>query len=290
MTKLYIYISILFILICSLVGVSFAQFWQVSQVLKQSGFSSIFQNADGVFVFDCKSECLVVIWEMRSKSLLTLQGQLQGQGSIGYGFLVGQQVIPWEFVEVGATLKKDWIFKNSPYFSHLLADTQIVLIVQGQVSTENLTVKIGNLTLGKRLVQMREDFKSYEGLTVYSINLRYGQKLLGTSVVVYAYWISGIGLVILVLRRKAKLQNVLLLFGAVFLILTVRNTVDYVHIVRDEARGMQEQSFPVLGDMYDFVKGVREKLGLDNPSVLQTPSPRSGVSPLSGGTSMESSI
>ncbi|MDR0651134.1 MAG: hypothetical protein LBG59_07245 [Candidatus Peribacteria bacterium] len=72
----------------------------------------------------------------------------------------------------------------------------------------------------------------------------------------------------LALKRKLKLQNVLLLFGTVFLLLTIRNTREYGHIVVDEWKGFSttpstEAHFPVVDDLYPFMHGVRETLELD---------------------------
>jgi hypothetical protein len=160
-------------------------------------------------------------------------------------------------------VEKEWLFSDSPYFSQIPKDAQIIFIVQGALQAERMNIAVKGLNTFQKLPYWWSDFLTYEPLTVYSINLRYGQKLLGTSIVQRAYWISIIGLVVLIIRRKAKLQNVLLVFGTVFLFLTIRNTRDYGHIVVDEIKGFKNQNFPVVGEMYEFVKGGRAVLGLD---------------------------
>ncbi|MDR0370151.1 MAG: hypothetical protein LBH96_06810 [Candidatus Peribacteria bacterium] len=45
--------------------------------------------------------------------------------------------------------------------------------------------------------------------------------------------------------------------------MTIRNTRDYGHIVIDEIQGFKNQTFPVVGEMYEFVKEGRANLGLD---------------------------
>jgi hypothetical protein len=40
----------------------------------------------------------------------------------------------------------------------------------------------------------------------------------------------------------------------------MRQTREYGHIVIDEIKGMKNQNFPVVGDMYEFVKEAREQI------------------------------
>jgi hypothetical protein len=118
------------------------------------------------------------------KDTFQLKGNLQGNGIIGYGFLIGQQVIPGEIIEISsALLDQEWLFSRSPYFSQIPPDAEIVLIVQGSIQAEALTVKMKTLNLFQKVKWGWKDFREYEPLTVYSINLRYGQKILGTCVV-----------------------------------------------------------------------------------------------------------
>lgn len=78
------------------------------------------------------------------------------------------------------------------------------------MNTENIEMELGTLNFKKKFFQGRSDFLTDEPLTVYSINLRYGQKILGISVMKYVYRIAIIALMVLFLRKKSNLQNVFL--------------------------------------------------------------------------------
>lgn len=61
--------------------------------LLQQGFTSYSQNADDSFSFSCGSECFASLGVMGKSESLTLNGKIQGNGIIGYGFLFGEQFV-----------------------------------------------------------------------------------------------------------------------------------------------------------------------------------------------------
>jgi hypothetical protein len=186
-------------------------FAQTPPIPLQQGFS-VYQNHSGSVNFSCQSECLAVLDKFSGKDVLHIKGEVQGNGTLGYGFLVGQQVIPGEFIEVSSPfVDEERLFSHASYFSQIPKDAQIVLIVQGSLQAEALTLKVKGLNAFQKVKWGWKDFLEYEPLTVYSINLRYGQKILGTSIIQWGYRISIIGIIVLAVRRKATLQNVLLL-------------------------------------------------------------------------------
>ena len=66
---------------------------------QQQGFAQ-FQELDGNINFVCTGQCFALIGPIAGSDYISLNGNLQGNGSIGYGFLVGQQIAPADTIQV----------------------------------------------------------------------------------------------------------------------------------------------------------------------------------------------
>ncbi|HBB03992.1 TPA: hypothetical protein DCZ39_03800 [Patescibacteria group bacterium] len=66
---------------------------------EQQGFSQ-FQELDGNIDFTCTGQCFALLGPLAGSDYVSLKGALQGDGAIGYGFVVGQQVVPGETVQI----------------------------------------------------------------------------------------------------------------------------------------------------------------------------------------------
>gem|GEM_PF-1699554 len=60
---------------------------------QQQGFGQ-FQEFDGNMNFFCTGQCFALIGPMAGSDSLILNGTFQGNGIVGYGFLMGQQIAP----------------------------------------------------------------------------------------------------------------------------------------------------------------------------------------------------
>ncbi|MDR0651135.1 MAG: hypothetical protein LBG59_07250 [Candidatus Peribacteria bacterium] len=129
-------------------AISFAQ---TSSPVLQQGFS-VYQVTDEGARFSCQSECLVVLDKFSGKDILSIQGEIQGNGVLGYGFLVGQQVIPGETMQISSMmLRQEWLFSRAPYIAQIPKDAQIVLIIQGSLQAEALRVDVRGLNFFQKL-------------------------------------------------------------------------------------------------------------------------------------------
>lgn len=76
-------------LLLLLVFVAFPSFAQY----QQQGFAQ-FQALDGNMQFVCEEQCFALIGPIAGSDTVTLQGNFEGNGIVGYGFVVGQQIVP----------------------------------------------------------------------------------------------------------------------------------------------------------------------------------------------------
>ena len=72
---------------------------QQQQPEQQQGFAQ-FQELDGTINFDCTGQCFALIGPLAGSDYISLNGTLQENGVVGYGFVVGQQIIPGDTVQV----------------------------------------------------------------------------------------------------------------------------------------------------------------------------------------------
>jgi len=76
-------------------------------------------------------------------------------------------------------------FSELQFFSQIPKEAQVVLIVQGKVSGSEVKAKLKYLSFFEKFDQAWKDFWKMEPMTPYTINLRYGVKILGSSIVQY---------------------------------------------------------------------------------------------------------
>lgn len=133
--------------------------------------------------FNCKKQCFIILWGMGQSEYIKLRGQISGSGSIGYGFLNGQQIIPGEFRSVTSrmTMNDKILFSNNQYFSQIPKELPIVIVISGEVASDNIAMNLWNLTFGETIVRSWNQFFKTENLAQYSINLLYGYSVWETS-------------------------------------------------------------------------------------------------------------
>lgn len=239
---------------------------------QQQGFSQYQENFWSVN-FVCAWQCVMLVGQTDQYDMITANWQLSGQGFLGYWFLVGQQIIPWETMQINGNgiVAQDFIFARSQTFSQIPANSQIVIILEGNI---NGTIKpsLDVLGGGQKIAMAWNDFREMETLTPYSINLRYGVKLLWTSIVQYGYWIFIlVALYILVFakrRKEQKYQRIFFWGIGIFLFIGARNLISYTRIVDQWLKNYTQsigdnKTFFDLWDYIVFTDKVRKELKLD---------------------------
>lgn len=137
---------------------------------QQQGFSSYQENGSTVD-FVCTSQCVLVLDEWAGTDALHIAGQIQGQGTIGYGFLVGQQIAPGWSIEVrDGILDTDFSVSDSPMFAQLPSTYSIVLLVQGNIQASQVSFKASSYSLFQNIAQWFSQALAYKEYNPRTIN------------------------------------------------------------------------------------------------------------------------
>lgn len=245
---------------------SFAQY-------QQQWFSQ-FQSLDGNIDFVCTGQCFALIGPVAWSDYALFRGTLQGEGVVGYGFLVGQQIVPGETVQVNGetSVNQQFSFNALSFYAQLPAEAQLVLIAQGNVTGMSVWLEAWFMTFYNKIGQWWKDFWKMEPLTPYSINLRYGAKILWTSIVQYGYWIFFFVALYLLFfakwNKEKKYRSIFFLGIGIFLFIGMRNIITYTSIVDQwlnsyTNQSLDDKTFFDLWDYIVFTDKIRKTLDLD---------------------------
>jgi len=240
----------------------------------QQQWFSQFQELDGNMNFVCDSQCFALVGPMWSSDYFTLRGTLQGIGAIGYGFVVGQQIIPGETIQINwmSTSDQQFSFSKSPYYSQVPKEAQLVIMVQGNVVGSQMHVALGFMDFYQKIGQWWKDFRQMETLTPYSINLRYWVKILWTSVIQYGYrifiLIAAYILFFVKWDKDKKFRKIFFLGIGIFLFIGIRNLITYIWIVDQGIKSYTNQFLDnkIYFDLWDYISftdKIRKELNLD---------------------------
>ena len=121
---------------------------------------------------------------------------------VGYGFVVGQQIVPGENVQINGTTTVDqqFSFSKLPMYAQIPQDAQIVFIVQGMIEGNQMAVNLGFMDFYQKVGQGWKDFWTLDTFKPYTINFLYGPKMFGKSANSLFYWVFVIGVVILLFK------------------------------------------------------------------------------------------
>lgn len=220
--------------------------------------------------FACENQCIVVLWTLGSNDYLNLQGTVEGQGTIGFWFLIGEQVAPGPMMNVQWQGKIDqkFSFSEVQFISQIPKEAQVVLLVQGKVKGNEVVANLRYLSFFEKFDQAWKDFWKMEPMTPYTINLRYGVKMLGTSIVQYWYILFILAAVYIWLftkKNKEHKQQAILFFGiGIFLFIGLRNLITDFTIVQQWVKWYTTNKMLFdLNDYIPFTDQIRKKLDLD---------------------------
>lgn len=238
---------------------------------QQQGFTT-YAETGGTISFSCTTQCFILLWPLGSNQLLALKGTMQWGGQIGYGFLVGQQIYPGEMLLANGSVNSSFVFPRHQLFSKLdKQQTQIALVVNGNVQTTDLTIDFWKLFFSEKVAMMWTDFRTNEPLRPYSINLRYGIKLLWTPLFIMMYWLFALGVVAIFFTNRSgeKKRSAIFLFACVLLVLfslrNIWNRTDWTitWFTTYVAPETDQKTFFDLGDYPVFIQKMRTALSLD---------------------------
>ncbi|MFZ2150418.1 MAG: hypothetical protein WAZ12_04570 [Candidatus Absconditicoccaceae bacterium] len=259
--------KIIFILIglVSFIGFSFAY--------QQQGFDN-YNELNGSLNFQCSTQCFILIGPVVQNDFININGNLQGNGILGYGFLVGEQIYPGETIQIngGGNIDQKFVLSNAKVYGQMNGDAQLVLLLQGNIIGDQVIINGGIMDIFDNIGLLWNHFRKIEPLTPYSINLRYGIQLFGTSIVKLGYImfiVFSLWLFLFSGYKKEKKHAKLLYLGlGLFLFIGARNLITYTNITYEGLKNytfqsIDNKSFFDLGDYIVFTDKIRKNLNLD---------------------------
>lgn len=241
---------------------------------QQQGFAQ-FQELDGNMDFACTGQCFALIGSPAGADYISLNGTMQGNGSVWYGFVAWQQIVPGETfpIDWSTAIDKQFSFSALPFYSQIPKTAQVVFIVQWMIAWNQVYAGLGFMNSYQKIWQWWKDFWKMETLTPYSINLRYGVKILWVSLLKYGYWLFFFAALYILLfvkwDSKIKFRKICFRGLGIFLFIGIRNLITYTWIVDQWIQtyvtpSMDKKTFFDLWDYIPFTDKIRKALYLDS--------------------------
>lgn len=230
-------------------------------------FDSYTENGNSI-TFSCSNQCVLILGEKSKNDMIKISG-LKGDGDAVAGVMGTNQFYP--ITNKKASENPSFIV-NSLNGQAIPSNAPVALVFQGKVSATNASILFTQSNIVDKIGQIRSDFRANEPMTFYSINLRYGVKLLGTPIVVIWYWVFFLGLIILYVKKRFNVKNTLYLALSIFMIIAIKNLIATSAITID---GLQTYSFANsgskvyanLGDNYEFMSLARKAMKIDDQQI-----------------------
>jgi hypothetical protein len=229
---------------------------------QNQGFES--WSEQGGINFSCKTQCLIDLGMKGTNNLFQISG-VEWNGTIIVGNISNGQLIPIASSPVKNGRAK--LFVDSYGGQDLPEQLPLVMIIDGNMTATNGSISSMKANGIDKIKIGWNSFWTNEGQTFYGINLRYGAKRGDTSVVVIWYWIFFLGLIVLYFRNKLNMKNTLYLGVSLFLIIAIRNQIDYSNTTLDNLKSYTfaeewKKTYGNLGDFYEFITQSREAIGI----------------------------
>lgn len=236
---------------------------------QQQGFSEFQEDVGGVR-FVCDNQCFLLVGSLEW-DYISLRWRITGSGMMGYGFLVGQQIVPGEIFQVSdsALLDKQFVFRDLSFFSQIPKDAQLVLLAQGQVMWNDLLFSFGAYSFFNKILQWWKDFWTFDTFKPYTINLLYWPMIWGKNANVLFYWIFLFMVIIVLVLTKFSFQKkilyILLWWLSLWLIYDVRMWLESISNYRHDyktyiSQSWYQKTYRERGDFYSFVDFTRDTL------------------------------
>lgn len=237
---------------------------------ENQGFENYSETQNGI-TFECKNQCFLILGNTSKSDSLEINWKFLWNGVLWYGFVNGNEIIPWIITEIQNNSLKNNLFhmRDQPFYSQISNDIISVVIFQWPLKSENMNLKIKKFTFWEKLNSYWNNFTNIEPLTPYTINLRYGVKIWSTSIVWIAYIVLIIFLWILFFTKKINTTNILIFWIILFLFISFRNLVTNFSITKQwltdySFQSVENKIFFDSWDYYSFIEQVRNTLDLDS--------------------------
>lgn len=221
--------------------------------------------------FKCDKQCFVVINKKDVNNYLEINWIIKWNWVIWYWFFNWKQIIPGEFIEIknDNNLDKKFLFKNLAFYDQLVPEIPVVLVMQWNIESNNLSFNLWKTTFSENITWAWENFWQIESLTPYTINLRYWVKINWTSIISIFYVLFFIIFIILLFIKKYRnKESFIILWIIFFMFVWFRNLYTYWNIVNDWLKSYtfqnyEDKTFFDLWDYLVFTDKIRKELNLD---------------------------
>ena len=107
------------------------------------GFETYAESGKGI-EFSCKNQCFILLGGKGDNDYIAWSGKITGSGSVGYGFLNGQQIIPGEFRTVISEMKMNerMLFSDNQYYSQIPKEFPTVIVINGEIVARDIFVNL----------------------------------------------------------------------------------------------------------------------------------------------------
>lgn len=253
------YLNLLtFVSLCSLLLAS------TTYAYTQQGFQS-YQELNGGIDFTCTNQCVIQLGAKGDNDIISINN-LSGNGTVAVA-VAGQngQLIPISQQAVSSSVK---LMASKYNWKPVPNTAPINLIFQGNISGKGSIVSLAPSNFVDNIGMAWKTFWTNEGQTFYGINIRYGHKLNGTWVVVAAFRVFILGIVYLYFKKRLRFQNVLYLALSLFLVIAIRNQLDYSKTTINNLKTYTfasewSKSYGNLGDFYEFISKSRDVMRIE---------------------------
>lgn len=261
----------LFLFIIALVGLAWFSFSAAAYQVQW--FKTFSQNWD-TLNFQCEKQCFVLLGQKWDTDFLGIKWELAWSWVVWYGFLNGQQIVPWGIFQLdkkGGVIDKHFLYTDLPYFSQLVPEIPVVLIVQWNVSSSGVQVLSWKTAFFEKLTVAWSDFWKVEPYWYYSINLLYWPKIFWESLTSQLNGLLFFVFVILFLwfffYEKKKVKKLFIYISILFFVLYgLRFHYDAFNIVKNDSdtfisKEGNEKIFRNYYDIYAFSQYIKRKVG-----------------------------
>jgi len=155
---------------------------------------------------------------------ISLNGTLQGNGIIWYGFLVGQQVAPGETIHINweTILNQQFIFAKNQYYDQIPPGAQVIMVVQGAVTWNHVNMEFWALSFFDKFANWFRQALEYREYNPRTINFlewpMWNGKFINQYFFVWIIILLAVALIAYRFSTERKDKRNSILFGAGVLI------------------------------------------------------------------------
>ena len=253
----------------------------------QQQWFSTYQEYGDTVDFSCTNQCVMLVGPIDWSDTVQIKGAFQWNGMVGYGFLLGQQVMPGQTLPVNGSnsLDQQFPFAQLPFYSQIPDGAQLVLIVQGNVQWHSVGVHLSSLGLFTKWYQWFTQALEYKEYNPRTINFLEWPLRNGMYINQAFFWLIIILLVacafIYAVTPKKKNKQTSLWFGIGVLVFfwvffDFFSTVNQVKIYNQTMSAsdiMENGRVGRTSDLYQFLDFIKTKVPYGEKGAFIAPYP-----------------